>query len=746
MKTRIIITLIILSFQFFSFSQTVDVANIQKERIVHIARTQDKIIIDGELNEPCWQQAKPADNFFNKSPTDIGHTHVRTEVRFAFDENFMYIGAIMYDVQEYVVQSMKRDQGLFNNDGLGIVIDPINQHSNGFLFTVNPYNAQAEDQISSSGGGGDRLSFSWDNKWYSATKRHADKWIAEIAIPFKTLRYDPSITTWGVNFIRSDKKRNEFHTWTNVPLNFRGFDLGYTGALVWDHPIPKAGSNISVIPFITSSLIENREKNIPITGDFSAGLDAKIALTSSLNLDLTVNPDFSQIDVDRQVTNLTRFSIFFPEKRNFFLENADLFSEYGIPPIRPFYSRRIGLDPDGNTVPIIAGARISGNLTNKTRVGIMNMQTAKQDDFASQNYTAVSVNQRVMSRSTVNAYFFNRQASLTEQQKIDDPMAHYGRNAGLELAYSDENGNWKAWYGHHLSFKPGIKDEDYYMNGGTGYFGRVFSVFANLDVVGTNYYADMGFVQRIRNYDAVRDTTIRVGYKSAYSQTEYRIIPKKGTINSHQFSLQTFLVWNPDGSFNERSNELSYNISFKNTSSIRAEINNQQTNLLFPAKFVDDDNAPALPADKYRYSQFSFEYETDNRKNISVELGGAWGGFYNGNLYQYTAEINIRKQPVLNFVMQLEYNKLQFPGNYGSEKLFLVAPRLEVSFTTTLFWTTFLQFNTQNNNVNINSRLQWRYKPMSDIFLVYTDNYFSDPFLKNKNRALVFKMNYWLNL
>lgn len=745
MTIRLALIFIALCIAAMAFTQNAIVANIQKERIVHISRTTDKIVIDGELNESHWQIVQPADNFFNKSPTDIGHSKVRTEVRFAFDDNFMYIGAIMYDVKEYVVQSLKRDQGLFGSDGIGIVIDPVNQHTNGFYFAVNPYNAQAEDQIASSGGE-DRMSFSWDNKWHSATKRSEDKWTAEIAIPFKTLRYDPAIRTWGVNFIRSDKSRNEFHTWTNVPLNFRGYDIGYTGALVWDEPPPKAGGNVSVIPFITESLTEDREDGIPMIGDFSAGFDAKIALSSSLNLDLTVNPDFSQVDVDRQVTNLTRFSIFFPERRNFFLENADLFAEYGIPPIRPFYSRRIGLDQAGNTVPIIGGARISGNITNKTRIGIMNMQTAKQDDFASQNYTAVSVNQRVLTRSVIKAYFFNRQASLTQEQKDDDPLSHYGRNAGFELGYSDQNGNWRAWYGHHLSFKPGIKDEGYYLNTGGGYFGRVFSSFANLDFVGTNYYADMGFVQRIRNYDAVRDTTIRVGYKSFFNRNEYRLLPKKGNINSHRFQIENNLVWNPDGSLNERSHEFSYNISFQNTSSIRANLNTQQTNLLFPTKFVDDDNAPALPAVTYHYSQAGFEYETDNRKNVSVEIGGRWGGFYNGNLYQYSIEMNIRKQPVLNFGMQFEYNKLQFPGNYGSEKLFLIAPRLEVFFTTNLFWTTFLQLNTQNNNVNINSRFQWRYKPMSDIFLVYTDNYFSDPFLKSKNRAIVFKMNYWLNL
>ena len=153
-------------------------------------------------------------------------------------------------------------------------------------------------------------------------------------------------------------------------------------------------------------LNSNPEDQEPTTGKFNAGFDGKIAVTPSLNLDLTVNPDFSQIEVDRQVTNLTRFDIFFPERRTFFLENDDLFSAYGIPPIRPFYSRRIGLDNDGNTIPIIGGARLSGNLTKKTRIGIMNMQTLAKGDYAAQNYTAITFNQRVQVEVAGKRLFF----------------------------------------------------------------------------------------------------------------------------------------------------------------------------------------------------------------------------------------------------------------------------------------------------------------------------------------------------
>ena len=196
-----------------------------------------------------------------------------------------------------------------------------------------------------------------------------------MAIPFKSIRYPADKKTWGINFVRVDTKTNEYSTWTNVPVNFSTHDVGYTGALIWEDAPPKPGSNTVFVPFVTTEVTENRAGNEPVSAKPNAGFDAKIGLTSSLNLDLTVNPDFSQIEVDRQVTNLTRFNIFFPERRTFFLENADLFSGYGIDPIRPFYSRRIGLDKNGNKIPILFGARITGNIAKKTRIGFMNMQT-----------------------------------------------------------------------------------------------------------------------------------------------------------------------------------------------------------------------------------------------------------------------------------------------------------------------------------------------------------------------------------
>ncbi len=724
-----------------SAAQNIDVSTYKQQYQLHINKTTEKIKVDGELTEQVWSTAEAAKDFWIKFPTDDAKAKASTIVKMAYDNNFLYVAATCYDSLPLVAQSLKRDSRIRESDGFGIILDPMNKKTNGFYFSVTAFNVQADDLLSAGQEG--ELNFSWDNKWYSKTKIFADHYIIEIAIPFKTLRYDKNSTQWGLNFIRSERKKNEFHTWTRVPVNFPGPDLGYTGALVWDASPPSAGTNIAVIPYITGGAKENKQNNEKLSSNFNAGFDTKIAVSSSLNLDLTVNPDFSQVEVDRQVTNITRFSIFFPERRNFFLENSDLFSGYGIPPIRPFYSRKIGLDNDGNTIPIIAGIRLTGNVTPRTRVGLMTMQTKSKGDFAAQNYSALSVNQQVLRRSVVKAYFLNRSAIATDDHPIKDPLDKYGRNAGGEFNFYNEKGNIQAWAGYHSSIKKDIHDDNGYLNLGGGYFGRTFNSLLNFDNIGGKFYTDMGFLQRIENYDALRDTVIRVGYKSFYNETQYKILPEKGKLNQIDFNLESSVVLNPDNTFNELSMEPGIGFDGRNTSSIDVGMNYNRTKLLFPSAFTDAD---PLPAGIYSYTQGWIRLRSDSRKNLSVTGGATVGGYYNGQLTQLSAGIIFRRQPNITIELNGNYNRLKFPAPYGNDNLFLLASRVEISFSNSIFWTTFFQYNTQRNNININSRLQWRYKPASDFFLVYTDNYFSDPLLKNKNRALVFKLNYWLNM
>lgn len=710
-------------------------------------RANEKMTIDGELSETVWQSTQPAKNFWQHWPSDKDPAVRKTEVRMSFDENFLYISAICYDssaaTTPYVIQTLKRDQRFWDSDGFAVVIDPMSQATNGFVFGVSPMNVQAEGLT----GGGTETSWEWDNKWLSATKRHNDRWTVEIAIPFKTLRYDAERTAWAVNFVRADIKANQYHTWAWVPQNFFGTDLAYTGRLQFAAPLPVAKRNFSLIPYVTSSLKEDRAGGEAMKGSANAGFDAKLALSPSMNLDLTVNPDFSQVEVDQQVTNLTRFDIFFPERRTFFLENDDLFSRYLYPEIQPFYSRRIGLDNEGNAIPIIAGARLTGNINSKTRIGLMNVQTEKKGSFAAQNYTAFSMHRRVLKRSLIKGYFLNRQSLQSDLQKQQAPLDAYGRNAGVETVYINASGSLWVWGGYHLSWKPTVEAKANHVdNGGFQYSNTFHNTSVNVTVdynnVGTNYYADMGFLLRMENYDAVRDTVVRVGWRQLFNQAEVSLF-KKGKVQQHRYGVETFLVYNPDGSLNERFNRLRYFLEFQNTASLRFRWDNRDVRLPFPTSFTD---STPLPATTYRFNYYNAEFISDSRKQFVCSTSVRVGRFYNGDYQQYVAGITYRKQPWGNFSINVEKNIIRFPTPYGKADLFLIAPRAEINFSNNLYWTTFIQYNTQRNNFNINSRLQWRYKPMSDVFLVYTDNYFTDPFFKNKSRALVFKANYWLNL
>ncbi|MES1221714.1 MAG: DUF5916 domain-containing protein, partial [Bacteroidota bacterium] len=710
---------------------------------MNIKKSAAPIKIDGELNDEGWAGIETTSHFYKKFPNDVGEPQRQTEVRTTYDANYIYFAFTAYGASTPLIQSLKRDIGHDSNDGIAIIIDPVNQKTNGFFFVLNAYNVQSDDLLSTGSTSNDGLNFSWDNKWLSATKLYPDRWTAEIAIPFKTLRYSPGKTTWGINFLRIDAQTNEYSTWAKVPLNFRSYDLGYTGLLAWDEAPPKAGGNIALIPYITGGVSGDKENNENTKATANAGFDAKIGLSSALNLDLTVNPDFSQIEVDQQVTNLSRYSIFLPERRTFFLENADIFSQYGIEPIRPFYSRRIGLDNDGNKIPILFGARLSGNVTKRTRIGIMNIQTGKKNEYAAQNYSAVSVNQSVLKRSVIKGYFLNRQGFLSSDEKQKDPLSLYGRNAGVSFDYSNTKGSWGGWSYYNHSFKPGITKNDNYIDLGITHTGRALSAVVEVAEVGTNYYTDMGYVERIENYDALRDTSVRVGFKHLFTEVGYKIFPKKGIFNRHMIELSRYYVLNPNNSFNEESYELMYYNMMKNTSMILINATSDKVQLLYPISFTDK---TPLPVNRYGYNTVSVEYDSDLRKIFSYTISAGGGSFYNGTNRQVKASIKLRSQPHMSVGLQAEYHKLDFPEPYGNNELFLLASRVEINFSTKIFWTTFLQYNTQRNNFNINSRFQWRYKPMSDLFIVYTDNYFTDPFFKNKNRALVFKMSYWLNI
>ncbi|MCB9236272.1 MAG: carbohydrate binding family 9 domain-containing protein, partial [Bacteroidia bacterium] len=272
---------------------------------LNIRKSTSHLTLDGLLDEPAWKEADTATNFFQTFPYDTSFAKIQTQVMVTYDDVYFYVGAICLDPDSghYVIQSLKRDYSYPISDAFAVYIDPFNDNTNGFSFSVNPLGAQREGLIENGGGFG--VTTAWDNKWFSKVTHHADRWVVEMAIPFKTLRYKQDLNRWRINFSRNNLKANEGSAWVPVALNYNIATLAFTGRLNWDNPPPKTGANIAIIPYISGGLSSNY--TIPRTDyRYNAGFDAKVVVTPSLNLDVTVNPDFSQIEVDRQVTNLDR--------------------------------------------------------------------------------------------------------------------------------------------------------------------------------------------------------------------------------------------------------------------------------------------------------------------------------------------------------------------------------------------------------------------------------------------------------
>lgn len=727
---KLLLTFIVSLYIFTSFGQ--DSPEGFPKKVLKIYKTAESIKVDGLLNETVWKTTDITSDFYIQSPIDGELSKKQTEVMVTYDDRNLYIAARIFDDKNYVITTLKRDN-FGESDDFAVTIDPQNRNQNGFAFGVNALGSPSEALMSPN-----NADTNWDNKWFSATMNYEEYWTVEFAIPFKTLRFKSENDIWGINFMRLDPGSFETHVWSPVPRQFDPFDLGYYGDLIWDELPDPQGKNIALIPYTSARIDRNADAETPMDYGVTVGADAKIALTTGLNLDLTGNPDFSQVDVDQQVTNLTRFSIFFPERRQFFLENGDIFNNYGQFGTSPFYSRRIGLDPAGRTVPILAGARLTGNLNSKLRLGTFTMQTAGTDISDGQNYSALNFQQSIGARSTVSGMFLNRQAFGTEGFSDID----YGRNAGGQINLSTKNGVWSGHGALIHSFKEGITERNNHIYGGLTYNGQNFRAFGFLQNIGRDYYADMGFNARVVNYDPINDEIIRIGFTQFSSMIDYYIYPESEKVNFHWSGLENFVYVNEGGKLNEWYTRVRHFIFFKNSSQLRFRLNNNYVDLIFPFALT---NTP-LPVGQYNMTEFNVQYVSDQRKLLNYEIFAVYGQFYNGTKLTYTVDLNYRVQPWGRFILGLERNEISLPDPYGKLNLTLANARIDINFSTTLFWTTFLQFNTQNSNFNLNSRIQWRYAPMSDLFLVYNDNYLVEDYFGPKTRNLVLKLNYWLGL
>lgn len=715
-------------------------AAVKETPSLRIIKTTEKIKVDGILDESVWKSIERAGDFVQQFPFDSSLAQSHTEVMISYDDDFIYIAAICKDALDgdYVVQSLKRDFDYQKNDAFAVYLDPFNDLTNGFCFSVNPLNVQREGSIQYGGGMG--INNAWDNVWYSQVTRDEKGWYVEMAIPFKTLRYVEENKTWRINFSRNDLKRNENSSWVPIPRNFSISSLAFTAEMHWDQNPPVNKSNVSLIPYGITSVSADYINDTVILKP-NAGIDAKIAVTSSLNLDISINPDFAQVEVDRQVTNLSRFSLFFPERRNFFIENSDIFERFGFRQIRPFFSRRIGLN-SGSTVPIISGLRLSGKLNRDWRIGLMNMHTRSVDalELDPQNYTVAAAIRQLKGRSNIAAIFVNRQGFDNYNWKGGD----YNRIVGLDwnIATMDNKISGKIF--SHYSFSPGVKDDNFTHASWLMYETPKLQLMWNHEYVGKNYMADVGFVPRVENFDPINNLIYRKSYWRWEPMATIKFYPDGKSINNHGFRFYLSEYWDGSYKVTERTATVSYFMNFTNTSKISVGGEYDKVRLFFDQDITFSGNA-TIPSGYYEYFNVFTEFNSDLRKKFNYYANVNYGTYYIGEKLTGSFDLNFRKQPWGIFALSTNYNHIYMPDGYNDVDLVLIGPKIELSFTKSLFFTTFIQYNTQLENVNINSRLQWRFKPMSDLFIVYTENYTSYD-IGIKNRALAVKLIWWLNL
>ncbi|MEX0274047.1 MAG: DUF5916 domain-containing protein, partial [Flavobacteriaceae bacterium] len=485
-----------------------------------------------------------------------------------------------------------------------------------------------------------------------------------------------------------------------------------------------------------SSTLNHQE--LPETSDsetqFKPSLDFQYNLSPSVTLDATVNPDFSQIDVDQQVTNLTRFAIFFPERRNFFLENADLFSNLGEDGVNPSYSRRIGAKSD-----ILFGVKLSGNISPKTRIGVLNTQTKKEEDEASQNFGVFVAEHQLSKNYSVTGFMVNRQET-EDFSFIDD----YNRVIGVNMNFKSDNNKWVGLANYGKSFNDGepSKENDF-INAGIWFNKRGFEWNLGLRHVGKNYITDMGFTPRLYHFDAIDDVLVREGYTHTTAGLEYQKFyddsKSLNTVRFLNYANDNFL--DKHGSMTQSSHYFNSAVFFKNLSAVYYVFKYDYVDLKYG--FDPLGNGNALQPDIYRFGILKVGYNSANNQRMRYRFNLQRGAYYNGDRTTAGTYLNYQLLPFANLELSYDINAIDL-NELGNETFHLARFTGEIFFNNRLNWTTYVQYNTQGNSFTINSRLQWEYKPLSYVYLVVTDIYNQDIYRTQWGVAL--KLNYRLDL
>lgn len=713
-----------------------------KELVVSVPSIDEILKIDGVGDEIAWNKARWTSDFWMWRPTDTLKANKQTRFKILRDDfNLYFLVEALVDDTNFTTPSLKRDFDSFGADYLTLLFDTFSDATNAFSFSTNPLGVKADALIS---GGNQNFrtdrNIAWDTKWNVETQVDKEKYTAEFKIPLSAFFYDHNTNYWRFNIIRRNTQGNEHSVWIRTPQNQTIGNLAFMGKMVFETPLNKAKNPIALIPFITSAAFKDYtvdESSIST----AVGGDAKIPIGNALNLDLTLNPDFSQVEVDDQVVNLTRFAISLPEKRQFFTQNDDLFKDFGADrEVIPFFSRRIGVaeDLNGNTIEnrIIAGARLSGKLNSNLRLGFLNVLTDadEKNEIASNLNTVFTLRQKVFNRSNISFFFIDRRT--TEEFDFISENEKKNSVTGIEYNLASADSKWIGRAFLHKSFTEGLNGDD--LISGLRLGRNTLNHRLEMEVIhgGEDFRSDLGFFRR-------------TGFLKLSPEYTYRIYPKNPNVNSIEFTQRNFFVFNPtiDYKLTDRWLMTSIQKRYLNNTNLQFQFTHRYEYLTDGFDPTRSDDGLKLPSNfGYQFSDFEISYRSDRRKRFNYNTQVSFGSFYNGTKFTIENEFNWRKQPIFNASMLVNYNDIRLPKPYSSRDIWLISPKFDFTFSKTLFWTTFIQYNTQGDNFGVNSRFQWRFAPLSDLFLVYTDNYISSDNFSPRYRSFNLKFTYWLNL
>jgi hypothetical protein len=669
-------------------------------------------VVDGDvLGDPAWAQAEPITGFWQITPFEGRAASERTVVRILFDERHLYVGVVCYDrnPEQIIVADSRRDSPLDETDSFQFVLDTYRDRQNGFVFGTNPAGIEYDGQVTNegqgtgfgtrqAGGAGSGFNINWDTSWTVRTQVGEFGWSAEFAVPFRSIRFrSDAEQIWGINFQRNIRRRNERAFWAPLPRQFNLYRLSLAGTLTGlDLPDRRT---LQVMPYVLGEARHRRESGrTNRLGD--AGVDLKYRVAPSLTLDGTYNTDFAQVEVDEQQINLDRFNLFFPEKRPFFLENAGFFAVGSPGEVDLFFSRRIGIGPDGEVVPISGGARLSGKLGDSTNVGLLNMQTREVGGVTpANNFTVVRLNRELPNRSAFGGIFVNRQAA-GETAAGDDYNRTYGVDGKWGVGEFGELSGFLA-----RTATPGFGDAQHAYRVGSRYDSQSWLLTGAYTEVGENFNPEVGFLSRegFRKMDWMVLNRYRPGEFFGLQEVRPHV-SYRGYWNFEGFQETGFL-------------HVDNHLEWRGGAEVHTGVNFTKEGVVEPFEIYP---GIVVPPGTYSHKEAQLVAFTDQGAWISLRFDAYIGGFFGGDRVRSVPALRMRMGERLNTEFSLNRNDISLPG--GDFTTNLARARISYSFSPRVFVQSLVQYNDRNEIWSANVRFAWLQAANTGLFVVYTDS------------------------